>query len=335
MMRTYEKKSNRRLWPKNALIAAFYVVEEEGIIENHASDVYQIPEPTLRRYVTKHQQLNTAQEWKNIEKKIHQTCDSYLINNQGKTITDKQIVRLFAQAFLKSAIVDVAVKSFEKCEIEPFKPGVFDDADFVPAMVSERDDEPLSNLLTKQDELKPSCKQDSAIEEPSELQTISEKPLKVVNRGIPAEINTTDIKNDLEETGFQINFLIRITVEKEKLPTPLVHVSIKKTPEAGACPKFSKKLTPENKLEPAIKNQRPTQEISSPSPPPLTKSFAEVVANPSAQIHTTPQRKQSSEEDSSPLLNRMLGNAANTRHPGTLMKLLAIAIDVLSNKDIT
>ncbi|KAF2895751.1 hypothetical protein ILUMI_10425 [Ignelater luminosus] len=101
-------------------------------------------------------------------------------------------------------------------------------------------------------------------------------------------------------------------------------------------PSFQKKSAPHNKLEPVMENQRPTQiAILSPSPSPLTKSFAEVVATPSALIHTTPQCKQSSKQDSSPLLTRMLGNAANTRHLGTLKKLLANAIDALSNKDIT
>ncbi|KAF2889185.1 hypothetical protein ILUMI_16988 [Ignelater luminosus] len=101
------------------------------------------------------------------------------------------------------------------------------------------------------------------------------------------------------------------------------------------CPKFPKKSTLQKKLEPAMENQRPIQEISSPSPPPLARSFAKVVATPSAQIHTIPQCKQSSKEDSPPFLTRMLGNAANTRHPSTLKKLLAIAIDTLTNKDIT
>ncbi|KAF2892889.1 hypothetical protein ILUMI_13285 [Ignelater luminosus] len=64
-------------------------------------------------------------------------------------------------------------------------------------------------------------------------QLTAEKPFGVVIRGIPAEINTTDIKNDLEEKGFQINSIIRITVGKEKRTIPLIHVSIKKTPEAS------------------------------------------------------------------------------------------------------
>ncbi|KAF2891343.1 hypothetical protein ILUMI_14830 [Ignelater luminosus] len=97
------------------------------------------------------------------------------------------------------------------------------------------------------------------------------------------------------------------------------------------CPKFSKKSTSQKKLEPAMENQRPIQEISSPSPDQIIRQ----ISTPSAHIHTTPQCKQSSKEDSSPFLTRMLGNGANTRHPGTLKKLLAIAIDALSNKDIT
>ncbi|KAF2901619.1 hypothetical protein ILUMI_04566 [Ignelater luminosus] len=84
------------------------------------------------------------------------------------------------------------------------------------------------------------------------------------------------------------------------------------------CPKFPKKSTPQKKLKPAMENQRPILEISSSSPPLLTKSFAEAVATPSAHIYTTPQRKQTSREDSPPLFTRMLGILANTRHLSTL-----------------
>ncbi|KAF2901620.1 hypothetical protein ILUMI_04567 [Ignelater luminosus] len=64
-------------------------------------------------------------------------------------------------------------------------------------------------------------------------QLTAEKLFRVAICNIPAEINTTDIKNDLEEKRFQINSIIRTTVGKEKRSTPLIHVSIKKTPEAS------------------------------------------------------------------------------------------------------
>ncbi|XP_018575603.1 uncharacterized protein LOC108914312 [Anoplophora glabripennis] len=91
----------------------------------------------------------------------NQACDNFLVNNPGKTITDKEVGHLFGKAYLKAATIGTAVKSFAKCGIEPFGPDVFSDADFAPASVSERrhvtaevssdddNDEPLINIKNK------------------------------------------------------------------------------------------------------------------------------------------------------------------------------------------
>ncbi|XP_030765507.1 uncharacterized protein LOC115889596 [Sitophilus oryzae] len=84
-----------------------------------------------------------------------QTCDNYLVNHPGKQITDKEVGRLFGQAYLRAATVGTAIKSFSACGIEPFNAEIFGDSDFAPSMVSERhvtadneflssDDEPLA-----------------------------------------------------------------------------------------------------------------------------------------------------------------------------------------------
>lgn len=88
-----------------------------------------------------------------------QACDNFLVNNPGKSITDKDVGQLFGKAYIKAGTIGNAVKSFAKCGIEPFDPDVFSDADFAPASVSERrhvtaeevssDDEPLINIKNK------------------------------------------------------------------------------------------------------------------------------------------------------------------------------------------
>ncbi|KAF2904482.1 hypothetical protein ILUMI_01693 [Ignelater luminosus] len=59
-------------------------------------------------------------------------------------------------------------------------------------------------------------------------QLSEEKSIRVVIRGIPSEIDTVDVKDDLEEKGFQVNSVVGNVVGKERRPTPLVLVSIKK-----------------------------------------------------------------------------------------------------------
>ncbi|KAF2890040.1 hypothetical protein ILUMI_16133 [Ignelater luminosus] len=102
------------------------------------------------------------------------------------------------------------------------------------------------------------------------------------------------------------------------------------------CPKLSKKSTSQKNAEPVMESQKSTQITIPPSSPPsLAKFFAKMTATPSAPSPSTPPRQQSSKEDFPPFLTRILGNAASTRHPDMLKKILTIAIDALPNKDIT
>lgn len=56
MVRNYKRKTDRRSWSDDNLIAAFHAVEEENHSVNSASEIFGIPEPTLRRYVKKRRQ---------------------------------------------------------------------------------------------------------------------------------------------------------------------------------------------------------------------------------------------------------------------------------------
>ena len=51
MPRIYKKKTTRRSWSEDSLIAALHAVENENMSCNGASVTYEILEATLRRYI--------------------------------------------------------------------------------------------------------------------------------------------------------------------------------------------------------------------------------------------------------------------------------------------
>ncbi|KAK9738857.1 DDE superfamily endonuclease [Popillia japonica] len=53
MPRNYKKKTNRREWSQDNLIAAIHAIENEGYSCNNAAVTFAIPEATLRRYIGK------------------------------------------------------------------------------------------------------------------------------------------------------------------------------------------------------------------------------------------------------------------------------------------
>lgn len=53
MPRSYKRKTDRRHWNENNIIAAIHAVKEEGMSCNRAAETFQIPESTLRRYLKK------------------------------------------------------------------------------------------------------------------------------------------------------------------------------------------------------------------------------------------------------------------------------------------
>jgi len=44
-----------------------------------------------------------------------QVCDSFMVNNPGRTITDYDIVKLFCESYDRTANVGNAVKGFKAC----------------------------------------------------------------------------------------------------------------------------------------------------------------------------------------------------------------------------
>ncbi|XP_025832743.1 uncharacterized protein LOC108742256 [Agrilus planipennis] len=55
-----------------------------------------------------------------------------------------------------------------------------------------------------------------------------DKPLKVVLRGIPTDIQTADVSEDLKAQGFNVENVVRMTSAKTKTPIPLVLVILPK-----------------------------------------------------------------------------------------------------------
>jgi len=68
----------------------------------------------------------------------NQACDSFMVNNLGRTITDYDIGKLFCDSYNQTANVGNAVKGFKACGIEPFNHNIFSDFDFLSAAVTER-----------------------------------------------------------------------------------------------------------------------------------------------------------------------------------------------------
>jgi len=67
-----------------------------------------------------------------------QTCDTFMVNNPGRVINDRDIGKLFSEAYNRAATVGNAIKGFSACGIEPFNPNIFSDDDFASAEVTER-----------------------------------------------------------------------------------------------------------------------------------------------------------------------------------------------------
>lgn len=67
-----------------------------------------------------------------------QACDSFMVNNPGRTITDYDIGKLFCESYNQTANVGNAVKGFKAYGIELFNPNVFSDFYFLSAAVTER-----------------------------------------------------------------------------------------------------------------------------------------------------------------------------------------------------
>lgn len=57
MVRNYIKKTERRNWSEDNLIAALHAVQHDNQSVNSASIQYNIPEATLRRFVKKQNNL--------------------------------------------------------------------------------------------------------------------------------------------------------------------------------------------------------------------------------------------------------------------------------------
>jgi hypothetical protein len=69
-----------------------------------------------------------------------QEIEKYLKNNPGRTISQFQVSKLFAGAYLRAGTPTTAINGFRRCGIVPYNPHVFSDADFVASEVADRDE---------------------------------------------------------------------------------------------------------------------------------------------------------------------------------------------------
>ena len=51
-----------------------------------------------------------------------------------------QVAKLFTAAYNKAATMQNAVSGFKKCGINPFRPDIFTEEDFLPSMLTDRDE---------------------------------------------------------------------------------------------------------------------------------------------------------------------------------------------------
>ena len=76
-------------------------------------------------------------------------CDKWMISNQGRPITVKEISALFHAAYAKVATLQIAEKSFACTGIYPYNPDIYTEADFAPAEVTDKpatEVEPVQNV---------------------------------------------------------------------------------------------------------------------------------------------------------------------------------------------
>ena len=84
-----------------------------------------------------------------------QEVQNWLRNDPGRVVTMFQIGELFGAAYLRAATLQTAVSAFQKTGIYPVNRNVFNDADFVPSLTTEREqpatispgDGPLTGLV--------------------------------------------------------------------------------------------------------------------------------------------------------------------------------------------
>ena len=62
------------------------------------------------------------------------------MRQHGRALSEWQVSKLFTAAYNKAATVQNAVSGYEKCGINPFCPGVFTEEDFIPSLLTDRDE---------------------------------------------------------------------------------------------------------------------------------------------------------------------------------------------------
>ncbi|XP_064604473.1 tigger transposable element-derived protein 4-like [Liolophura sinensis] len=75
-----------------------------------------------------------------------QECHKFMVNHPGKRITQYDIAELVGQAYPRCASVEKGIKGFQCTGIYPFNPDIFDETDYAPAELTERNVENCEGL---------------------------------------------------------------------------------------------------------------------------------------------------------------------------------------------
>ena len=62
------------------------------------------------------------------------------MRQHGRAVSEWQVAKLFTAAYNKAATMQNAVSGYKKCGINPFRPDIFSEEDFMPSLLTHRDD---------------------------------------------------------------------------------------------------------------------------------------------------------------------------------------------------
>lgn len=73
-------------------------------------------------------------------------CDLWLTNHLSQRITINDIIEIFGKAFIRTVIVEKAIKGFQVTGIVPLDPDIFSEEDYLPSQVTEVPEPQPTNL---------------------------------------------------------------------------------------------------------------------------------------------------------------------------------------------
>lgn len=123
-----------------------------------------------------------------------QEVRKWLIAHPGRAVTIYQVAKLFTAAYTRAAIMQTAIKGFEKSGINPFNRDVFPDHLYAPADTTDRP-EPIASL-TELDREEKDCSSQNNHEPATSKTPMTVRPSTSTDQCNPLETSTTNIYLD-------------------------------------------------------------------------------------------------------------------------------------------